>query len=270
MQYMRSVQFIMDRKSWMSNILMGGLCLLIPVVGPIVFSGYLFIVIESLKRDPDHVDYPDFDFNQFSKYLMRGIWPFLMRLVLGMIIGVPLGFVMAVFLVMGGVIAGSTKTPAIFFVFYIFAIVFAVVLSIASVFLTLPAELQAGLGREFHFGRMWTFVKEFNKRVWKEILLSVLFLFGIGIAAEIVGLLLFCVGIYFTMAAVVMAQHHLMFQMYMLYLERGGAPIIPAQPDSERPEPPDDDLRYDDNRGAADDRGRPAPDEPDDRFRAER
>lgn len=269
MQYMRSIQFIMDRKSWMSNILMGGLCLLIPVVGPLVFSGYLFIVIESLKRDPDHVDYPDFDFNQFSKYLMRGVWPFLMRLVLGMVIGLPLGFLMAIFMIAGGAIAGGTKKPAIFFAFQIFGIAFALIASIASVFLTLPAELQAGLGREFHFGRMWTFVKEFNKRVWKEILLSVLFLLALGIAAEIVGLLLFCVGIYFTMAAVVMAQHHLMFQMYMLYLERGGPPIIPAKPDSEGPEPPDDDLGYD-NRGAGDDRGPPAPGEPDDRFRAER
>src|SRR5262249_48901595 len=163
----------------------------------------------------------------------------------------------------GAAIAGASKTPAIFVLFYVLSIVFALVAGAASVFLTLPAELQAGLGREFNFGRMWTFVKEFNKRVWKEILLSILFLFAIGFVAEIVGLLLFCVGIYFTMAAVVMAQHHLMFQMFMLYLERGGAPIVPAQTDSEAPEPSDDDLGPTPRR-ASDDRLRAQPREPGD------
>jgi hypothetical protein len=229
------------------------------------------MVIESLKRDPDHVDYPDFDFNKFTEYLSRGVWPFLMRLVLGLIIGLPLGILAGVMMGVGVAVAVSTKTPGLIAVFYIFAFGFALVAGILSELVLLPAGLHAGLSREFNLGRAWSFTKDFNKRVWKEVLLSLLFVMAVGVVAEIVGILLFCVGFFFTVAAVVMAQHHLMFQLYMLYLQRGGAPIVPAGKPSRADDLLDDELPADDRRDAADRfRGEPGePGEPDDRFRAE-
>jgi hypothetical protein len=258
MQYMRSLQFIMDRKNWMTNILMCGVCMLVPIVGPIVFIGYLFEVIDALMRDPEHKDYPDFDFNRLTEYLSRGIWPFLMRVVLGLIIGLPLALIMFVLMIAGVAIAASTKTPAILLVFYLLMFVVILVVSVLSALVTLPAGLQAGLGREFNLSRVLPFVKDFNKRVFKEMLLAMLFLVAIALAAEFVGLLLFCVGIYFTIAAVIMAQHHLEFQLYQLYLERGGTPIVPAGGTSGWSEPPAGAPRY------------PDKDEPDDRIRAGR
>jgi hypothetical protein len=258
MQYMRSLQFIMDRKNWMSNILLGGVCMLVPIVGPIVFSGYLFEVIDALNRDPGHKDYPDFDFNRLMEYLTRGIWPFLMQLVLSLTIGVPLGLVMGVLMAVGAAVAANNNFPAIMLVFQLLLFVVILAVAILSVFVTLPAELQAGLGREFNLPRMVAFVKDFNKRVFKEMLVAVLFLVAIAVVAELVGLLLFCVGIYFTIAVVVMAQHHLEFQLYQLYLERGGPPIVATESASRSAEPPVDARRS------------VGPTEPDERFRAER
>jgi len=257
---MRSLQFITDRKNWKSNILMGAVCLLIPAIGQIVFSGYLFEVIEALQRDPDHVDYPDFDFNRFMEYLMRGIWPFLMSLVVGLIIAVPIMLVAFVIMGLGIAIGASTNTPALVVVAYLLTTVVAIVIGLLSVLVTFPAELQAGLGREFNLSRMWAFVKDFNKRVMKETLISVLFLFVMALVAEFVGFLMCCVGIPFTFAAVIMARHHLLFQLYMLHLERGGAPIIVAGSTSRSEELPKESSRYDE---------RTESDEPDDRFRAE-
>jgi hypothetical protein len=117
-------------------------------------------------------------------------------------------------------------------VFQLLLFVVILAVSILSVFVTLPAELQAGLGREFNLSRMVAFVKDFNKRVFKEMLVAVLFLVAVAVVAELAGLLLFCVGIYFTIAVVVMAQHHVQFQLYQLYLERGGTPIDRAGTES--------------------------------------
>ena len=258
MQYMRSVQFIMDRKKWMSNVLMGGLCLFIPAIGPIVFSGYLFEVIEALKRDPEHKDYPDFDFNRFMEYLMRGLWPFLMRLVVGLIIGLPLGLVAGVLMIAGGAIAAGTDSPAVLLLFQFLLFIFIFVIAILSIFVTWPAEIQAGLGREFNLSRAVAFVKAFNKLVLKEMLLSFLFLVAVAMVAEVVGLMACCIGLYFTIAAVVMAQHHIFFQLYMLYLERGGAPVVWTGSPPRGDEPMDNSSRIGD------------PADPDDRFRAER
>jgi hypothetical protein len=248
----------MDRQKWLSNILFGGLCLIIPAIGPIVFSGYLFEVIDSLKRDPEHKYYPDFDFNRFMPYLMRGIWPFLVRLVVSLVIGLALGVAVVVLMAIGGAIAAAADAPALILLFQLLAFVIILAIGILSNVVIWPAEIQAGLGREFNLSRVIAFVKDFNKRVLKELVISALFLVGITIVAEIVGCAAFCVGFYFTIAAVVMAQHHLFFQLYVLYLERGGTPVVPATSESVSDEQPADQPRP---RESA---------EPDDRFRAER
>jgi hypothetical protein len=239
----------------MSNVLMSGLCLLIPAIGTIILSGYLFEVIEALKRDPEHKDYPDFDLNRFTEYLMRGIWPFLMRFVTGLIIGLPLGLVAGLLMGIGGAIAARTESPAILLVFQLLMAVIFFIVAILSVLVTWPAELQAGLGREFNVARVVAFVKDFNKRVFKEMLVSALFLVAVAIVAELVGLLACCIGIIFTIAAVIIAQHHLFFQLYMLYLERGGTPVVPAKSPTQTAGPADDSLRP----GEADDRFRSQP-----------
>jgi uncharacterized membrane protein YedE/YeeE len=262
MQYMRSVQFIMDRANWLTNILLCGVCHIIPIIGQIVVQGYLFEVIESLHRDPEHKEYPDFDFNRFMEYLTRGVWPFLMALVVGLVIGVPLGLFAGCGMAIAIGIASATKSPAVIVIFYFLMILFAIAVGLLSVVVTWPATLQAGLQREFNVSAVIEFTKDFNKRVFKEMLLSALFVFAIALVAEFVGLLACVFGVLFTMTAVIFAQHHLFFQLYELYLERGGAPLslAPGHP-SRIQRDPDEPLYPDEDEG---------PDEPDDRIRRKR
>jgi hypothetical protein len=260
MQYMRSVQFIFDRKNWMTNILLAGVSMLVPIVGPLVLSGYLFEVIDALRDDPEHQEYPDVDVNRLMDYLTRGVWPFLMQLVVGLIIGVPLGVVAMVFMFAGMAVAAATDKPALVLVCQLLMYLFVMVVALVSMFVTIPATLHAGLAREFNVGGMIAFVRDFNKRVFKELTLSVLFIMVAGFVAYIVGLLLFCIGIYFTIAAVVMAQYHLMFQLYELYLERGGTPVLSVAGPSHRRRPPRDEAHPD-----VEELGEPA--EPDERIR---
>src|SRR5204863_2283551 len=117
MQYMRSLQFIMDRKNWMMNVLWAGIAILVPIVGPIVLDGWLYEVIESLHNDPEHKDYRDFDLNRLTEYLTRGIWPFLVNLIMQAIMMIPF---MIMYVVMIAVVfaAAKSKAPALIVVVY--------------------------------------------------------------------------------------------------------------------------------------------------------
>src|SRR5258708_553169 len=138
MQYMRSLQFILDRKNWLTNILLGGVCMLVPILGHMVFSGYLFEVIDALRSDPEHQEYPDFDLNRIMESLTRGVWPILMRLVLSLIIGLPLGLIAGALMIVGVAVAASSNSPAIVVVFQLLIFVLILVVSILSAFVTLP------------------------------------------------------------------------------------------------------------------------------------
>ncbi|MFL5341360.1 MAG: DUF4013 domain-containing protein [Gemmataceae bacterium] len=250
MRYMRSIQFIGDRKNWLMNLLWAGIAMLVPIVGPLVLDGWLYEVIESLHNDPEHKDYQDFDLNRLTEYLTRGIWPFLVDLIMQAIMMVPmfLAFIVFFAIVIG---ASQAKAPALIVVGYLFlfAVIFAV--AIVMTFISWPATFYAGLNRGFNFSGIVAFVKDFNKRVFRELLLSILFFFVAVFVAEMVGFALLCVGLLFTMAAVVMAGHHLQFQLYELYLQRGGTPIPVSSGSSPPPA-----------------RVEPVGDEPDERFRS--
>ena len=199
------------------------LCQLIPLVGPIVSLGYGYEVVEYLHRKRGR-NYPDFDFNRFVKYLGRGIWPFLVLL----IVSVPMMFVyFLVWIMFAGVISvvGKDLNPlagiALFAAGFLFVIGSQVLLALVAV----PLSLHAGLSQELAFASAWKFLCDFLKRVWQELLLVQLFLWGSSLVVTLMGLLACCVGVYPAVALILLAQHHLHFQLYELYLERGGREI---------------------------------------------
>jgi hypothetical protein len=243
----------MDRKNWLMNVLWGALAMLVPIVGPIVYDGWLYEVIESLHNDPEHKDYRDFDLNRFTEYLTRGIWPFLVHLIMQAIMMVPI-FIMYFVMVAIAIAAAQSKAAALaIFVYLLFFALLMVVIVVAN-FIAWPASLYAGLSRGFNFQGIIAFVKDFNKRALKEVLLSILFMLACAIVLVPAGMIVFCVGMYFAAAAVTMAQHHLQFQLYELYLQRGGTPIpLAASTTAAPPPPPPRDN------GAPDERFRAAP-----------
>ena len=226
MQYMRSLQFIQDRKNWIMNVLLVGVCILIPIIGAIVAFGYLFEMIESLLADPEHRDYRDFDFNRFTDYLSRGIWPFLARLVVSLAILLPFGIVYMLSFVCGGMLAKDA--PALFFISVMVGVLIWLVGILATLAMSLPVTLQAGLTRGFDLSQMLSFAKQFVRLVRKELVMTVLFLVGVSLVGAVITVVTCFVGSPFVQAVFVMCEHHLLFQLYRLYLERGGSPIAAA------------------------------------------
>ncbi len=227
LDYLRSLQFITENPKWLQNVLFLAVCQMLPIVGPLLISGYQFEVAESLLHRTRSGTYVDFDFDRFKDYLLRGLWPFLVTLVFSMILTFPLAILwMGSFFVMMAV--GKSNGPAPELVILGFACVFFVVMVISIAFnvLLVPLLLRAGYSQDFGQAFNLQFAKNFLALMWKETLLATLFLAVISIPLFFAGMLLCFVGVYFTVSILMLAYAHLIdYQLYALYLSRGGEPI---------------------------------------------
>src|SRR4051812_34948383 len=80
MNYIASISDFFKSPHWLMNLLLGGVCVLIPIVGPIVLLGWLITGFWA-RQNQAFETFPPFDFSHFGKYLERGLWPFLVTLV---------------------------------------------------------------------------------------------------------------------------------------------------------------------------------------------
>ena len=227
MEYMRVYNYIFENPNWFMNLVLLAVCQLIPIVGPIVGLGYQFFVVEALHRRT-HVTYPDFDFNRFGDYLLRGVWPFLVSLIVAMIL-VPLFYavmIVGVLVVAGaaaaagpdwGGVVGGVLGLIMFFGLFAFGL--------GLNFVIQPMFLRAGLSQDFGQAFNFSFVKDFCARVWKEMLAFWLFVMVTGMLVALAGFVACFVGMYVAIAVLILAQAHGLFQLYELHLSRGGMPI---------------------------------------------
>lgn len=254
MRYWQSYRYVFNNPNWLTNLALGGVCSLIPWIGQIVLIGYSFEIIDVLLRrrqrehvgasrkpvdplgdevmdalpvDEDHEvgSYPDFTFNRFSEYLTRGIWPFLVRMIVNLVIGMIAGFLLIAGMMLAGFAAATSNSPKLFIVVYaLFWLVYAFLMMVASIFVT-PLYLRAGLSGDFAGAFSMEFYRDFLKRVGKEVVLAEVFMAATGMLAGIVGLLLCYIGIFPAIVLIMYAHHHLEYQIYELYLERGGMAV---------------------------------------------
>jgi len=228
MEYFRAYNYIFENPNWVMNVLMGFLCILstaiIPLLGQLLFMGYQFDVAQGLLMTQG-TRYPSFDLNRFGDYLMRSLYPFVVSLVfilpLVVILAMGIGMVTAITAAAGGkegeAVASLVIIPLMFFGMLAFWLVIMM--------FVIPLMMRAGLQQEFGAGFDFAWAFDFFKRVWLEILLSALFLAVTAVILSFLGLLAFCVGVFAVQAIVMLAQAHFWYQLYALYLGRGGQPI---------------------------------------------
>jgi hypothetical protein len=224
MNYPASVSDFFKSPKWTMNLLLAGVCVFIPFVGQIVIKGWL--ITGFWGRDEERPEnFPDFDFSNFGKYLERGLWPFLVTLVSGLALGVALAILVApIAMICSLLTAGShgNDNGCIGAVVALFMMCFYLVAVLAM--------MTQDFAQSFNFA--W--VKKFAAVMWKEILLSALFLAATSALLMCAGALLLCVGMYFALVPVYFCWMHLLKQLYLLYLSRGGEPV-PISPKLHEP-----------------------------------
>jgi hypothetical protein len=218
MRYWESLTKFFEHSNWTMNILLEGVCALIPAVGPIALAGYNLGVIVHLHERRES-EYPAFDFGRFVDYLKRGLWPFLVSLVLGFI-SAPIAW-----LLMGLAFAGFALSPTLGVVLTAVAGVLFLWLVVGIHVCIMALTLRAGLMQDFGAGFSLAFLRGFLGRVWVEAVLAMLFMCVVAIPLTLAGFLAMCVGVYAAAALMTFIHWQLNLQLYELYLERGGDPL---------------------------------------------
>lgn len=257
MRYMRSFQYIFDHKDWPMQVLMVTIGLIIPVIGPIVLLGYSFELIEWLLANPDRKDYPKFEFNRFTENLKRGVWPFLTQMLVSVVISLPVSLFAAFFMFVIVAAGHAADSPALVVLAQLFMFVFSLAFGVVISVVTTPAIIHTGLTQKLDFNAMFGFVKDFVKRMWKETFIAMAFLIVAAMVLTTLGFCAFCIGMYFAAAIVYLAKDHLFYQLYAMYLQRGGG-AIHRQPKAEPDESLIGDVPPPPTSGPPDDRIRPA------------
>lgn len=227
MRYLRSYQFVFDNPQWAMNVLWASLCLLssilIPVIGQLVLIGYLYEIAEYMHRRGGDDTYPDFTFDRFTKYLTRGVWVFVVQLLVALPVSLLLGAFCAVLIAVMVSNRGELGTAGVVLVvaFVVLMFVLGIVLGIVLV----PMTLRAGLGQEFKGAFSVAFIRDFLRRTWRQVVVAQLFLMVTSFPLSLAGMALCCIGVFPAAALIAFAQVHLHYQLYELYLQRGGEEI---------------------------------------------
>src|SRR5262245_29946740 len=214
MDYMRMFTYIADNPNWLMNILLLALCNLIPVIGPIVVLGYVFEVVPALRANQGR-SYPDFNFNRFVEYLMRGLWPFLVALVASLVF-LPFACLFG--------IAGAAGEDVQMVVVMLAQLLMVIVVPVFAVAMQ-PLVLRAGLMQDFVKAFEFQWIKDFLRRVWLEVVIGMLFLMVANMALTCAGILACCIGLLAVQPITSLIHANFLYQVYSLYLARGGTPI---------------------------------------------
>lgn len=230
MNYTDSISDFFKSPKWMMNLLLGAVCVLIPIIGPMVLVGWLITGFWA-RQDENFETFPEFDFSHFGKYLERGLWPFLVAFVVSIgfsIVLVPLAWVFMIpAILISGASSGNEPNAGTCFgavVMILMMLVFAALI-FALMLVLVPLKIRASLTQDFAKSFDFGFVKRFLSLTWKEVVLSSLFVMITGPIIVCLGAIVFCVGIYFATVLVYFSWTHLHKQLYKLYLSRGGEPI---------------------------------------------
>lgn len=244
LECMRSYQYITENPNWMQNVLFVAICNFIPLIGPLLIQGYQFEVAESLLHRKRRNNYVDFTFDRFQNYLVRGLWPFLVALICGLVM-MPVLFVfwfgsIVILGLIGGAVGNDAGGIVVGLGMMVCGLVLMLLITGLNV-LTVPLMLRAGYSQDLGQSFDLAFARDFLRLMWKETLIAMVFLMFSAIPLMLAGFLLCFVGVYFTIAIFMMAQAHLIdYQLYAIYLSRGGMPI-PPKVESVRGDDDDDD-----------------------------
>lgn len=214
--------FALKPQTGLANLAYGSLCVFstgfIPFLGQVVLLGYFAEVAEDLDRHPKTDRHDDFTFDRFTKYLSRGLYPFMVQLLLAVFgfaaLLVATGVGVAVWLASGQPVAGIAA-----------GVLAALLGAVATTMLSWPTTLHAQLSGGLDLGANFAFCRDFLGRVGWDTLGVVLAFIPIAFGVTLLGMMACFVGVYPASVIVSAAREHLMVQLYHRYLDAGGEPI---------------------------------------------
>jgi hypothetical protein len=229
-EYLQSFRYIFTEREWIKSLVFFSLFILIPILQTPLIFGYAFEVTEHLIRRGPGV-YPLFEVRGFGRYVTRGIWCYLVTNIVGFIIAPVIQVVTqgGMFGTMAAIQADQSMGLIIVCVVLpLLVIGFLIFVASLGIVLT-PIYLRAGLSQDFVETFRFRWIGDFIRRMWLESLLVNLFATFSSLVVMLLGCVLLCYGIFLAGALMALVGAHLNYQIYELYLARGGEPI-PLKP----------------------------------------
>ncbi len=124
--------------------------------------------------------YPDFEFNRFGPYLVRGCWSFLVQLVANFALVIPIAILWGIGTAIT-VVAHAAGAVAV--VVWILAAVAMLLISLAVSLLVWPMMIHAGVSQGLDIVGMFGFATNFVRKVLVELIITLIFGFICGNAA---------------------------------------------------------------------------------------
>jgi hypothetical protein len=238
LQFLEAYQFVFANPNWMMNLLLLCVALMIPVIGALIMLGYFMVVVHALhfRTTPT---YPDFDFNRFSEYLTRGLWPFVVALVASFVLLPVMLAGYCVPLLLGVLFASIDQTAGMVvfilsqIVAFVLGMAFSILWNLMMSYCMLRAAWTEDIAEGLNFSAAW----DFATKMWLEYLLETFFLLVTAPFIVLAGLAACCVGYLPALSLVMFAQMHFLAQLYAIYLARGGIAISVKNPPSVGPRP---------------------------------
>jgi Protein of unknown function (DUF4013) len=225
--YRRALRFLFDDEQWFVTVLFVTLAMLVPLVGPIVALGFQGAVVQSLARGGAAALPPRFEIERLAEYLLRGLRLFVASLLLTLVLA-PIALVILFTGNVGAVVLFSRETAVTSLLGCVavgaMAAVFIAVMVLAVAAIT-PLLVRASLDPDVAAIFDFAFARDFLNRVGRETVLSQLTHLAISLALFFGGVLACFVGVFPALAFGTLVQAHLMGQLYLLYLARGGRRI---------------------------------------------
>lgn len=232
--FLPAFRYVFENPDWFPSMVFGTIFSFLPVLGEVAMWGYSYEIIEALYRRPN-ATYPKFEFKRLGEYCMRGVWPYILACTVGAIIGILFQVVYQV-VFQGGLMLWMSNQQVAAIVTAIVAPIIAVGVLIVSIGVAVgtgPFLIRAGLTQDIRLIFRLAWIKGYWQRVWVQQILAFLFLAAATIVLRSLGCLLFGIGFFAAYFVLWIAGTHLQWQIYEIYLERGGEPIVlqplPAQ-----------------------------------------
>jgi len=227
LDYRRALRFLFDDEQWWVTVLFVTLAMLVPLVGPIVALGFQGAVVQSLARGGAAARPPRFEIERLADYLLCGLRLFVVSLLLTVVL-VPIALVVLFTGNLGALVLFSRETAVTSVLGCIavgaMAALFVAVMVLALAAIT-PLLVRASLDPDLAGIFDLAFARDFLARVGRETVLSLLVHLAINLALFFGGVLACFVGVFPALAFGTLVQAHLMGQLYLLYLGRGGRRI---------------------------------------------
>lgn len=244
MEHLRGWRALRQDPDWLKKLVIAGVIMLVPIVGPIVVTGWTSLM---LRRAVSGQDGPlprlDFDFDYLGKLLNTGFKGFLAQLLWSLpMVAVLMATYCCFYIAMIGAMAGLRGNEDMMGVVMICMIggmmLVYMVLALAAVMPMVVAMLRAELTDDVAPAMRLKDVFAMTRMMAKELVVGQFILMLVGVAAMIFSLLTCYLGLLPAMAALQVIHAYWRAELYQRYLAMGGEPLAVGPLDVNSPQQP--------------------------------